>query len=476
MTDQQKEIGSEASGRDAEMDNLAAHVGESVEAWNDDLPPEDDFHDTDDMGHEPIGDDIEGETHLEAEGEDNAEAEGGEEETAPAVDAGRGKKVLYGLLVLGALFVGGLAYLQFGGSGAPEDKGVGLRLASMYDDKQSKRPLPPASAMPEAESVTPTTGETDLTSLYKAAQQQTQGGAMALPNAANVDPAAGKPASGTSTEILTLSDQAPIPMPENALPSKAPAPEPVAVKKASAPSIAKVEEVPLPRAASSAKTPAQAAPPAPNAFGASVPAVSESLTAGASAALSPEMETRLKTMGQQVESLQKSLDEALKKNVDLVTQLEKAQSRQVALEGGETEKAQMQEQLKRLESQLASARSTVASRETSGVAHRGGIALQEETSLTQSENVPSKAVKKKAATTVKKKTKRTAEAAVASSSSKRWVLRAATPDAAWVSKTPYAEDLQRVAVGETLAGIGRVVSIHQKGQSWEVVGTSGSLR
>lgn len=57
----------------------------------------------------------------------------------------------------------------------------------------------------------------------------------------------------------------------------------------------------------------------------------------------------------------------------------------------------------------------------------------------------------------------------------RWVLRAASPDEAWVSKTASSRDLRPVHVGDTLPGIGRVKSIDQVGDGWVVKGTSGSV-
>ncbi len=56
-----------------------------------------------------------------------------------------------------------------------------------------------------------------------------------------------------------------------------------------------------------------------------------------------------------------------------------------------------------------------------------------------------------------------------------WVLRAAQSGMAWVSPSKDG-DLQRVAVGETLAGVGRIRSIEIKDGAWEITGTKGKIR
>lgn len=65
--------------------------------------------------------------------------------------------------------------------------------------------------------------------------------------------------------------------------------------------------------------------------------------------------------------------------------------------------------------------------------------------------------------------------AKAQTSSGRWELRAAQPGRAWVSK-PGERDMQAVAVGENLAGIGRITGITYQNGRWTVSGTQGSIQ
>ncbi len=56
-----------------------------------------------------------------------------------------------------------------------------------------------------------------------------------------------------------------------------------------------------------------------------------------------------------------------------------------------------------------------------------------------------------------------------------WILRAAQPNAAWVSQTMQSQ-IQKIAVGDTLNGIGRVTSITNGSDGWVVVGTTGQIK
>jgi hypothetical protein len=58
----------------------------------------------------------------------------------------------------------------------------------------------------------------------------------------------------------------------------------------------------------------------------------------------------------------------------------------------------------------------------------------------------------------------------------RWVLRAATPDEAWVSADSTSRDLRHLQVGDTLTGIGTIKAIHQNGNAWVVEGSEGTIQ
>lgn len=58
----------------------------------------------------------------------------------------------------------------------------------------------------------------------------------------------------------------------------------------------------------------------------------------------------------------------------------------------------------------------------------------------------------------------------------RWVLRAATPDEAWVSTDGTSRELRHVQVGDRLTGIGTIRAIHQNGNAWVVEGSEGTVQ
>lgn len=57
----------------------------------------------------------------------------------------------------------------------------------------------------------------------------------------------------------------------------------------------------------------------------------------------------------------------------------------------------------------------------------------------------------------------------------KWVLRGAQEGEAWISRSG-SEELQHVAVGETVTGLGRITAIRQERGAWVIVGTAGTVR
>ena len=70
--------------------------------------------------------------------------------------------------------------------------------------------------------------------------------------------------------------------------------------------------------------------------------------------------------------------------------------------------------------------------------------------------------------------RRQAPALLESGSGGGWILRAAMPGSAMIGK-PGSNDLQRVVVGDSISGLGRITSISDAGGRWVVKGTSGSI-
>lgn len=385
------------------------------EAWQDDLPPEDDFQDVEEPAEEIV------------------EEEGvvSEAEEATSVDKKRGKKVLFGVLAVAVALVGGMAYLQLGSNGpvsAPSPMTAALDVKAMKETKPETSPVGQDIAP-----VTPKTGEADLSALYKAAQPQDQRNiAAVLPNAKTGGSDSDKPSLGTSTEIMGLSDS---------LPPPAVAPAPVmAPPPAPAPEVAKIENVPMPELQ-----------PAPEEKTKPVAALA------VAAAPSVEEDARLKDMKAQIEELKAALDRAVQK-IDALQKNEVPASLEERLTSLE----------KKIEGQKAETTSSIAIQEPASPKDEfANEPVKQVQTAKAAKPAKAKSPAKKAA--VKKEPK-------AAKKTGGWVLRAATPDAAWVSQGDYEAELRRVAVGDSLPGVGKIKEIRQKGDIWEVVGTKGVLK
>lgn len=421
------------------------------ESWQTDAPPEDGFHD------------------AETTSEDMIEEESGlddsyEDASAPSKD--RGKTIFYGALGVAALLIGGMVLMQF--SGSSQEAPPSAMVSDLAPVTMSERPpAPPETA------AAPTAGETDMASLYQSAAPA--GSTTVMP-----DMPAEKEA--VTTEIMTLADVAAAP---------APAPEPT---------VAKVENVPLahdepviPPAKPEKNVPAPM--PAPTPAPALAP-VQESIPVRTSAVPASDVETRLGEMADKIKTLESALEQAAQKNAELVARME---TLSVA------SNTSLEERLARLEQQKRedAAKPAKASKPKASVAKveraapvsapetydsTAGIVTdllpeeQVKEAMQQAEPAPAKKALSKKKTTKETKTRKAKESAKATKTSKEaagqggLVLRAATPDAAWVSGDAHSHDLQRVTVGETLPGLGKIKEIRQNGESWELVGTEGTLR
>ncbi|NDC56090.1 MAG: hypothetical protein EBZ69_04675, partial [Alphaproteobacteria bacterium] len=65
---------------------------------------------------------------------------------------------------------------------------------------------------------------------------------------------------------------------------------------------------------------------------------------------------------------------------------------------------------------------------------------------------------------------------IAPRQNRSWILRSATRTEAWVARDIDTTQLQRVQVGDTLPGIGRITAIQRDDKRWVVQGTQGAIR
>ncbi len=166
-----------------------------------------------------------------------------------------------------------------------------------------------------------------------------------------------------------------------------------------------------------------------------------------------DLEGRLNALNSQLDSLRQSLDR-------MVQELTEVQAKATQLPANNSSSGQLSldSRLDKIENQLnaiqakSAAEKPVAVRTTS--AHRRAPpAINKAHPIT--------------ATKVKKQNN--------VSDNKHWVLRAATPDTAWISATAETPDLVAVRVGDKAPGIGEVRAIRQEDDNWVIVGTAGTI-
>jgi len=435
MTDNEEELETGPETNEIQEENRA-------ESWQEESPPDDDFHD-----HE----------HLEETEES--------EETAPAANPfegaqtgqKRGATVMFVALAAVALVIGILAYMQFGGKNKTANVAmVPSGIMKSADKSMAKDPaLQPVDTEFNSLSTTPTTAESDIRAIYNAGMEKTVAPvetAVAIPGISSPDPAADKlkAADSSVSDIVTATPTSP--HITNATPS---APEPGRTAGAMFPQTEgktdqKRSETTTPVAAESGVVP---------------PAAS-----GAQGTGQQDVELRIKEMAAQIEEMKKTLQDAMQQTSQLVLRLDAIQGTSVS--GGMS----FENRLEQLEQKLSLTDEKkpvkAAEKKSSSESSKEDGAIQ----LQADQEKPSvKTQTGKETKTVTKKTKKAVKPESRKEKASAWVLRAATPEAAWVSEGAETTELQQVQVGDTLPGIGTVREIRQTGDKWAIVGTKGTI-
>lgn len=180
---------------------------------------------------------------------------------------------------------------------------------------------------------------------------------------------------------------------------------------------------------------------------------------------------RVETLAQRVDAMQKSLDQ-------VAQQLSNVSNMVAASAPGDASSKEIAARLDRLEQKLTG---RAAVRES---APQANAAVTEPTMLVVDqprEGDPMAAPVKKAvrkAVPAKKTVAKPAHkpAATETVGTSKWVLRAATPEQAWVAPSEASRELRPVRVGDTLPGVGRITAISLDGDNWVLRGTGGTLK
>lgn len=430
--------------------------------WHEDLPPADDFHDD--------------ATATEAEVEDSPTA-GAEEEdqAAEAAEAQkRGRKVLLATVGVVALVVGGLAFNQFskpsisgnlalpiaGMTGVAATENAGGKDADKHSQANANNKGTVAGLSDLSES--PKTAEADITAIYNAGVDKTiapSANKVALPGV----PAAAltndkKTEPSQTTDVMAAAPK----MPQG---TKVVAAAPPAAVEAVAPAAGVVPL--MPSAVDSKTLDKNTLQPLTMPKGGAAPNLAAAAT---STAVTPEMTARLNDLTTQME--------ALRKSVEQMSQQTQALAAKADATHGNGDVTALVQRLNDLEAQLSAnkAQKKAKAKQPAAItlpSTADGVAVDDVAEKPAKEVVKTSRVKKTAAA---KKAKTKAVEHKAAADKGKWVLRAATPDAAWVAPSKETTSLRQVRVGDTLPGIGKIRAINQNGASWEVIGSKGSIR
>lgn len=189
----------------------------------------------------------------------------------------------------------------------------------------------------------------------------------------------------------------------------------------------------------------------------------------ASAAKDNSLDARMNSLSARVEDLQKSLTQA-------VQQLSQVNATLAAPPANTA----IDDRLTKIEQKLAQMQSgsrAVAARDTT---MDMGTDITSPTMMTKFHKHATHA--KKTAAFKSKKTSHATYKVMSRSTVKtpasftHWVLRAATPDEAWVATNETSPELRHVQVGDSLAGVGVVQAIRQNGNSWIIQGSQGTIQ
>jgi hypothetical protein len=494
MSDKEKDDDLEmATGEET----LSPEAQSESEAWHEELPPEDDFQDQTDFSEEALDDDA----SLDSE--------------APADQEGkrRGRNVFVAAIFVGVAILGAFVYLQFAPKAASTD---GIQpIASVLSVKDINKPIAPSKPSTENEDSIPglsgKTERVDMISLYHSAKNKgNQSTTAVLPTQADGE---AKPDGQQDAEIVTSSivagdkvinendnkqDEQIQKASQDDLFAKgldesrtAKGPEGKTVK----PTTGEEKKETTPLVAAQAQPapeslPTESAKPKPVAVEptegltpshkdvaakALEPVASSPVVDAAQAKRAEDAEKRLKELEAQMGALQKSLTEANEKNAQLVSKLETAAA----------EAASVKEKILDTKASQASAKVTKEEPIKAETAESKAV----EPSVAEVVKEPMKAETKPVVqtTSTKKKAKKkeakatTAKAASGKKEEKQkvaegWVLRAVTPDSAWIATSPTDPELRQLSVGDDAPGIGIVKEITRKGDAWQVIGEKGVLK
>jgi len=201
-----------------------------------------------------------------------------------------------------------------------------------------------------------------------------------------------------------------------------------------------------------------------------------------------DLDARLSALSGHVEELQRSLDLASQQLSQVSIELTANQNKTSTNQGIEDRLNQIEQHLAQVEHTppSLSVPSSLKSDQTSGVRSKLG---EEATNARQysKERLKSRRERVVHSTAMHKHKvvhmashhpapELASSSGILAESKSSWVLRAATPNEAWVAKNSTSSELTHVQLGDELPGVGVVQTIRPFGDSWIIEGTEGIVR
>ncbi|HEU0117589.1 MAG TPA: hypothetical protein VFR09_03050 [Alphaproteobacteria bacterium] len=414
-----------------------------AEAWHDDQPPVDDFADQPSEEMATVSE----------------ESEVPEEEQSFETEEEKKKSMLLPAAagLGGLLFLGAVLYWQFGtGNSSSPSIPAPPPLTTA-----SNAPVPVAAKTPASNS----TNDSEIDNIKPSTPASDVAPTTSLASADSKTVSVASSSNGVATPVALpapvsapASSEQPATIPAATLAKAPPAPVVVAPTPAPTPVAAPVPAAAPVTAVASSSAPLLTPPPSANSVAASLPK-------------DASIDARLNSLSTHVEELQKSLTEATQ-------QLSKVSNMLAAgAQPAPPTSSNVDDRLNKIEQQL------LQMQHARPVTAASPVVTEETPTEVVADATPEKPVAKPVSHVSHKTSHKVASrkssahtVKVAAAPASHWVLRAASPNEAWVSNGNSSSDFRHVQVGDTLAGLGRIRAIRQVGDDWVVDGSQGSLR
>jgi intracellular multiplication protein IcmG len=230
---------------------------------------------------------------------------------------------------------------------------------------------------------------------------------------------------------------------------------------------AKTPEPPVAKVVESAVSVLSPAAPQPAVPAPTLPLVAPSPTPAMGPVVIPPSpngnDARLTVLSSRIDDLQKVLAQATEQLGQISDKLSSVQTGAVVPAGAASSDPALQERLNKLEQKMLQMEQ-----------HRSPRSASVEDVYPSKTTIKPKTTHTKAHSGLRRTVVRLAP--IVKPASQKWILRAASPEEAWIAKDAQTRELRPVHVGDSVPGVGKITAILQRGDTWSVQATNGVIR